>query len=40
MRGPGIDLKASILERMTGSQSKGVWTPRDFLDLGSREAVD
>lgn len=40
MRGPGLDLKASILERMTGSQSKGVWTPRDFLGLGSREAVD
>lgn len=40
MRGPGIDLKASILDRMAGDKTRTVWTPRDFLDLGSREAVD
>lgn len=40
MRGPGLDLKAAILGRMTQKAPFGVWTPRDFLDLGSREAVD
>lgn len=40
MRGPGIDLRASILERITNGSKMAVWTPRDFLDLGSREAVD
>ena len=40
MRGPGLDLKASILDRMAGDKARTVWTPRDFLDLGSREAVD
>lgn len=40
MRGPGLDLKASILERMKNGSPTSVWTPRDFMDLGSREAVD
>lgn len=40
MRGPGLDLKASILERVSSKTHQAVWTPSDFLDLGSREAVD
>jgi hypothetical protein len=36
-RGPALDLRAQILDRMN---STGVWTPNDFLDLGSRTAVD
>lgn len=40
MRGPGRDLKAAILDRLGGKSHLSVWTPRDFLDLGSREAVD
>lgn len=40
MRGPGLDLKAAILKRLSGKSHQAVWTPADFLDLGSREAVD
>jgi hypothetical protein len=40
MRGPGLDLKAAITDRMAGGTTPSVWTPRDFLDLGPREAVD
>ncbi|WP_228241465.1 DUF6088 family protein [Porphyrobacter sp. GA68] len=40
MRGPGLDLKAAITDRMADGSNPSVWTPRDFLDLGSREAVD
>lgn len=40
MRGPGLDLKAAITDRMIKAGIPSVWTPRDFLDLGSREAVD
>jgi hypothetical protein len=36
-RGPAFDLRAQILDRMN---STGVWTPNDFLDMGSRAAVD
>ena len=36
-RGPALDLRAQILDRMN---STGVWTPNDFLDMGSRAAVD
>src|SRR5450432_2093971 len=36
-RGLAIDLRAQILDRMN---STGVWTPNDFLDMGSRAAVD
>lgn len=39
MRGPSLDLKAKILDRVR-SQPGTVWTPVDFLDLGSRAAVD
>src|SRR5258708_9707747 len=40
MRGPGLDLRTAILDRMSTQASLGVWTPVDFLNLGSREAVD
>lgn len=40
MRGLGLDLRTAILDRMSAQSSAGVWTPVDFLDLGSREAVD
>lgn len=34
------DLKTTILARIDDSGSQKVWTPRDFLDLGPRDAVD
>ena len=34
------DLKASILERIRADASRKVWTPTDFVDLASRDAVD
>ena len=40
MRGPGIDLKDSITDRMTTRSPFGVWVPADFVDLGPRDAVD
>ncbi len=40
MRGPGLDLKAAILDRMIQKAPTAAWTPADFLDLGSRDAVD
>ncbi len=33
MRGPGIDLKDSITQRMAASSPFGVWMPADFTDL-------
>ena len=39
MRGPALDLRTAILDRIA-VQPASVWTPVDFLDLGSREAVD
>jgi hypothetical protein len=39
-RGPSLDLKAAVLNRMTRDKSIQVWTPNDFLDLGSRSAID
>ena len=33
-------LKAMIQNRMGASPPRTVWTPTDFLDLGSRDAVD
>jgi hypothetical protein len=35
-----MDIKAKILKQMAGQAPFGVWTPTDFLDLGSRGAVD
>jgi hypothetical protein len=40
MRGPNLDLKTAIIDRMAAQSPSGAWTPVDFLDLGSREAVD
>ena len=40
MRGPGIDLKDSIIDRMATRSPFGVWVPADFSDLGPRDAVD
>lgn len=40
MRGPGLDLRTAILDRIAAQSTAEVWTPVDFLDLGSREAVD
>lgn len=34
------DLKTSILLRIDEGPPRGVWTPRDFLDAGTRDAVD
>lgn len=34
------DLKTAILARIESGAPRGVWTPRDFLDLGARDAVD
>ncbi len=39
-RGPALDLKARILDRMCQRSPAGVWTPSDFLGLGSRAAID
>jgi Family of unknown function (DUF6088) len=40
MRGPGIDLKDSIIDRVATRSPFGVWVPADFADLGPRDAVD
>lgn len=34
------DLKAAVLQRVQQDGPRKVWTPADFLDLGSRDAVD
>jgi hypothetical protein len=34
------DLKAAVMQRIDARAPKAVWTPADFLDLGSRDAVD
>jgi hypothetical protein len=39
-RGPQLDLNTRILDRMRKDSSVSVWTPRDFLNLGSRAAID
>lgn len=39
-RGPALDLKTLILDRMRARKPFPVWTPVDFLDLGPRAAVD
>ena len=40
MRGPGIDLKDSIIDHMATRSPFEVWLPADFADLGPRDAVD
>jgi hypothetical protein len=39
MRGPALDLKGAITDRMAAKAPFGVWTPIDFVDLGPYEAV-
>ena len=39
MRGPALNLRSAILNRISQSPS-GVWTALDFVDLGPRNAVD
>jgi hypothetical protein len=39
-RGPNLDLKRAILDRIRRDKSVRVWTPNDFLDLATRPAVD
>lgn len=39
-RGPNLDLKRAISDRIRRDKSIQVWTPNDFLDLGARSAVD
>jgi hypothetical protein len=39
MRGPGLDLRTAVLDRIAAKPAS-VWTPVDFLDFGSREAID
>lgn len=34
------ELKAKIMMRIGNGSQRGVWTPKDFLDLGGRDAVD
>ena len=40
MRGPGLHLKSTILDRITSQSSSRIWTAVDFMDLGPRGAVD
>lgn len=40
MRGPKLDLKGQISDRIASASTGVVWTPIDFLDLGPRDAVD
>lgn len=40
MRGSTLDMRATILARMDAQAPFGVWTPSDFVDVGSRDAVD
>ena len=40
MRGPSLDLKAHITDRIASQSTSHVWSPVDFLDLASRDAVD
>jgi hypothetical protein len=40
MRGPALDLKATILARMDAQAPFGVWTASDFALDGPRDAVD
>jgi hypothetical protein len=40
MRGPNLDLKTQMSDRIAQQGLSNVWTPVDFLDLGSRDAID
>lgn len=34
------DLKMAVLQRVKADAPRKIWTPSDFLDLGSRDAID
>lgn len=40
MRGPNLNLKSMISDRVAKYSPSYVWTPVDFLDLGPRDAID
>lgn len=40
MNGDSPDLKTAMLERIRADAPRKVWTPSDFVDLASRDAVD
>jgi hypothetical protein len=40
MRGPDLDLKSRISDRIAADRTGTIWTPVDFLDLGPRDAID
>ena len=40
MASDSLDLKRIILERIRADTPRNVWTPSDFVHLGSRDAVD
>lgn len=40
MHGDSPALKQAMLDRIRADASRKVWTPRDFIDLASRDAVD
>jgi hypothetical protein len=40
MRGPNLDLRTQISDRIAQQGLSSVWTPVDFLDLGPRDAID
>lgn len=39
-RGPSLDRRRSILDRMKRDKSTRVWTPNDLLDLETTSAID
>jgi hypothetical protein len=40
MLDPTLIIKKRVMRRISEAPTAKVWTPRDFLDLGSRDAVD
>lgn len=40
MKGPSPDLKIAILDRIRADAPRKIWTPSDFVDLASRDAID
>lgn len=40
MNSTSPDLKTAMLERIRADAPRKVWTPSDFVDLGSRDAID
>lgn len=40
MKSDSPDLKTAILDRIRADEPRKVWTPSDFVDLASRDAID